>query len=340
MSPSSTAIETPTSRLAHHVGMVFEDPDTQITSTSVAEEVAFALENLKVPTAEIARRVGAALSMVGLAGLEDKHPANLSGGQKQRLSIASALALSSDIIVLDEPTSQLDPVATAEVFAILRRLNRENGLTVVVASHASEELAEIADRILLVADGRIVAEGSPETVFSQTAMLGLAQGAAARHRALARGAGGFVGRGDLPETFPVTLAGASQAYVDRPLPPPPAARVAARDRHRRSGDGARRHRPDACLSRRDASAARRRPHGSAGRVPGASPGATAAASRRWCGISCGCSTRRRARCGSEAATSPSSRSAIWRSASATSRRTRTSRSSATRSPRRWGSPSP
>ena len=103
------SIETPTSRLAHHVGMVFEDPDTQITSTSVAEEVAFALENLKVPTLGDRRRVGAALGMVGLAGLEAKHPANLSGGQKQRLSIASALALSSDIIVLDEPTSQLDP---------------------------------------------------------------------------------------------------------------------------------------------------------------------------------------------------------------------------------------
>src|SRR5262245_54712617 len=135
------AIETPTSRLAHKVGMVFEDPDTQITATTVAEEVAFALENLKVPTPEIARRVGDALKVVGLAGHEAKHPAILSSGQKQRLSIASALALSPDIIVLDEPTSQLDPVATAEVFAILERLNREGGLTVVVATHASEELA-------------------------------------------------------------------------------------------------------------------------------------------------------------------------------------------------------
>lgn len=165
------AIETPTSRLAHHVGMVFEDPETQITATTVAEEVAFALENLKVPPPEIATRVEAALQAVGLSGLEDKHPASLSGGQKQRLSIAAALALAPDIIVLDEPTSQLDPVGTAEVFAILERLNREDGLTVVVASHASEELAEIADRILLLDGGRIVLDGAPEAVFSRTAEL-------------------------------------------------------------------------------------------------------------------------------------------------------------------------
>ncbi|PDQ21924.1 ABC transporter [Mesorhizobium sanjuanii] len=165
------AIETPTSRLAELVGMVFEDPETQITATTVEGEVAFALENLKVPTPEIVRRVGEALKAVGLAGQETRHPANLSGGQKQRLSIAAALALSSDIIVLDEPTSQLDPVASAEVFAILLKLNRENGLTVVIASHASEELAEIADRVLLISDGKVAAEGPPETVFAATDML-------------------------------------------------------------------------------------------------------------------------------------------------------------------------
>ncbi len=164
-------IDTPTSGLARKVGMVFEDPETQITATTVESEVAFALENLKVPTPEIVRRVRDALAAVGLAGQETKHPANLSGGQKQRLSIASALALSSDIIVLDEPTSQLDPVAAEEVFVILRRLNDENGLTVIVASHASEELALIADRILLLSQGSVIAEGPPETVFASPAML-------------------------------------------------------------------------------------------------------------------------------------------------------------------------
>jgi energy-coupling factor transport system ATP-binding protein len=214
------AIDTPTNRLAHHVGMVFEDPDTQITATTVAEEVAFALENLKVPTLEIGRRVGEALGFVGLAGLEAKHPANLSGGQKQRLSIASALALSPDIIVLDEPTSQLDPVATAEVFAILERLNHQNGLTVVVASHASEELAEIADRILLLADGRIVAEGPPDAVFSQTAKLGVLK---VRPPDIVRSFEVLAHcsvEASVPETLPVTIVAASKAYGDHPLPVP------------------------------------------------------------------------------------------------------------------------
>jgi energy-coupling factor transporter ATP-binding protein EcfA2 len=200
--------------------MVFEDPDTQITSTNVAEEVAFALENLKVPTLEIGRRVSAALSMVGLSGLEAKHPANLSGGQKQRLSIASALALSPEIIVLDEPTSQLDPLATAEVFAILDKLKRQKGLTVVIASHASEELAEIADRILLLARGRIIAEGSPAAVFSQTAKLKSQKvrppDIVRSFEVLAQSSA----KGSMPEPFPVTMAAARDAYVDRPLPVP------------------------------------------------------------------------------------------------------------------------
>jgi energy-coupling factor transporter ATP-binding protein EcfA2 len=162
------AIDVPTSRLARHVGMVFEDPETQITATTVIEEAAFALENLGVPSEEMVVRVSEALHAVGLAGMEQKHPANLSGGQKQRLSIASALALSPDLIVLDEPTSQLDPVATGEVFALLRRLNSEKGVTIIVASHASEELAEIAHRIIVLDGGRIVAEGPPENVFART----------------------------------------------------------------------------------------------------------------------------------------------------------------------------
>ena len=164
-------VDTPTSRLAATVGMVFEDPETQITATTVEAEVAFALENLKVPTGEMAARVRAALDATGLSGLELKHPAALSGGQKQRLAIAAALALTPALIVLDEPTSQLDPHGTSEVFMLLRQLARERGVAVIVASHASEELAEVAQRIVLLADGRIVRDGTPAEVLGDVELL-------------------------------------------------------------------------------------------------------------------------------------------------------------------------
>lgn len=163
--------EDPTSSLAARVGMVFEDPETQITATTVESEVAFALENLNVPSAIMRARVDDALRAVGLEGLEHKHPANLSGGQKQRLAIASALALEPALIVLDEPTSQLDPVGNREIFALLARLNRERGLTVVIASHASEELAATASRIILLSEGRIVRDGTPGEVLGDVALM-------------------------------------------------------------------------------------------------------------------------------------------------------------------------
>ncbi len=219
--------EVPTSRIAARVGMVFEDPETQITAPAVEDEVAFALENLSVPPPVIAQRVAEALAAVGLAGLERKHPANLSGGQKQRLAIASALALLPDLIVLDEPTSQLDPVGTRDVFALLRRLNRERGIAVVLASHASEELAASADRVVLLSGGRIVAEGAPVAVFGDVELL-------ARHevrppdiaRAFAAVAAVLAPASPRP-AVPVTLAEAPAAFrpfraaldaADPPLP--------------------------------------------------------------------------------------------------------------------------
>ncbi len=205
-------LETPTSRLAATVGMVFEDPETQITATTVEGEVAFALENLKVPTELMQVRVAEALRAVGLAGLERKHPARLSGGQKQRLAIASALALAPDCIVLDEPTSQLDPVGTAEVFALLSRLNRERGITIIVASHAGEELAAVATRILLLSGGRIIRDGSPGAVLGDVALLkthdvrppDIAQAFAAVAARLIPGA---------PPLAPVTLGEAAEAFA-------------------------------------------------------------------------------------------------------------------------------
>ena len=159
-------LEHPVRVLARTVGIVFQDPETQLTATSVEHEVAFALENLCVRPDEIRTRVHEALHAVGLAGLEKKHPHELSGGQKQRLAIAAALALKPQVLVLDEPTSQLDPVGAAEVFTLVRTLNRELRMTVVLASHQSEEVAEFADRVALLAKGRLV-RVAPSAAFFQ-----------------------------------------------------------------------------------------------------------------------------------------------------------------------------
>ncbi len=157
----------PISDLAQHVAAVFEDPEMQLTATSVENEIAFALENLRVPAAEIRARIPRVLEAVRLAGTEEKHPQDLSGGQKQRLAIASALALQPDLLILDEPTSQLDPVGAEDVFATVKHLNQTLGITVVMVSHAAEEMATYADRLALLSDGQLQATGTPSEIYGQ-----------------------------------------------------------------------------------------------------------------------------------------------------------------------------
>lgn len=157
--------------LALNVGMVLQDPEAQLFASDVRSEVAFAAENLGMERAEILERIAWALKTVRLEGMEERTPRQLSGGQKQRLAIAAALVMRPDILVLDEPTSQLDPVGTSEVFSVLQRLNRELGMTVVLASHTSEIIAEFADRILLLDHGEIVADGTPAEIFSNIELL-------------------------------------------------------------------------------------------------------------------------------------------------------------------------
>ena len=164
-------IEHPVSRLARHVSEVFQDPETQLIATSVENEIAFALENICLPREEMQARIPQVLEAVRLDGMEHRHPHELSGGQKQRLAIAAGLAMRPDLLVLDEPTSQLDPVGRQEVFAVLRELNRELGVTILMASHSAEEMAEHADRIMLLSEGEAVALGTPDDIYGDVERL-------------------------------------------------------------------------------------------------------------------------------------------------------------------------
>ena len=148
------------------VGMVFQNPDNQIVANVVEEDVAFAPENLGVPPAEIRQRVDAALKAVGMYEYREHAPHLLSGGQKQRVAIAGVIAMAPRCIVLDEPTAMLDPVGRREVLHTIQALNRTSGVTVVLITHHLDEAA-LADRLVVMADGHVVADGAPKTVFSR-----------------------------------------------------------------------------------------------------------------------------------------------------------------------------
>jgi energy-coupling factor transporter ATP-binding protein EcfA2 len=156
---------TPVREMARTVGIVFDNPEFQLSQATVAEEVALGLESLAVPSDEMPGRIAQALTAVGLAGLEERSPMALSGGQQQRVAIAAVLAMQPTVLVMDEPTASLDPAGTADVFAIARRLNREAGMTVIVAEHDVEALASFADRIVVLDAGRVVAQGTPAEVL-------------------------------------------------------------------------------------------------------------------------------------------------------------------------------
>ncbi len=153
--------------LAQITGMVFQNPDDQIFSTVVEDEIAFGPENLCLPKAEIDQRVRESLEMVGMSEYRSAPTGTLSGGQKQRVCIASMLAMMPKILVLDEPISQLDPAGAAEVMHIIRELNRKLGLTIVLVEHRLHEIAPLADRIVLMDCGRIVLDEPVKKAFEQ-----------------------------------------------------------------------------------------------------------------------------------------------------------------------------
>ena len=156
--------------IRQRVGMVFQNPDNQIVANVVEEDVAFAPENLGVPTEEIRRRVDEALKAVGMDQFVTHAPPLLSGGQKQRIAIAGVIAMEPACIVLDEATAMLDPIGRREVLSAVHRLNREKDITVILITHHMNE-AEDADRVVVMNDGRVDLDGTPEEVFSQVACL-------------------------------------------------------------------------------------------------------------------------------------------------------------------------
>lgn len=147
-------------------GMVFQNPDNQIVATIVEEDVAFGPENLGVPPEQIRKRVDEALKAVNMTEYAHHGPHLLSGGQKQRVGIAGVLAMKPECIILDEPTAMLDPSGRREVIETIKRLNKEEGITIILITHYMEESVS-ADRVVIVDNGKIVHQGTPKQVFSK-----------------------------------------------------------------------------------------------------------------------------------------------------------------------------
>ena len=165
-----TADEKLTYDIRRKVGLVLQNPDNQLVASIVEEDVAFGPENLGIPSEEIRERVDEALKAVDMYDYRLNAPHKLSGGQKQRVAIAGIIAMKPDCIVLDEPTAMLDPKGRQEVLDTILKLNRENGITIVMITHYMEE-AVLADKVYVIDNGRMLTSGTPREVFSQVELL-------------------------------------------------------------------------------------------------------------------------------------------------------------------------
>jgi len=165
-----------TKELATRVGMVFQDPENQLVAMDVEREIAFGLENLAFPKGVIAKRMEESLDTLGISGLRYRQVHELSDGEKQKVIIASVLALHPDVLVLDEPTSELDPKSAEEVLSVVQRLNDELGITVILVEHRLDRVVHLVDRMIVLDEGRIVADGNPRAVLSNCDIASLGAG--------------------------------------------------------------------------------------------------------------------------------------------------------------------
>jgi energy-coupling factor transporter ATP-binding protein EcfA2 len=201
------------SELVGHIGLVFQNPYNQLSGArlSVASEVAFGLENTGVPRKIMLPRVQSALEKVGLAALAERSPYSLSGGEMQRLALAAVLVVEPRVLVLDEPTAQLDPLGARQMFEVIRVLAADRGMTVVMAEHRAEWIASFADRLVVLAEGAIVRDGPPREILADAhlAELGLT---VPRYTFAARAASSM-GRWSAHTPLPVTLDEARQGFA-------------------------------------------------------------------------------------------------------------------------------
>jgi energy-coupling factor transporter ATP-binding protein EcfA2 len=160
------ATKHPTYEMAKHVGLVFQNPENQLFALSIEKDVAFGLENLGVSREEMRKRVDWALNLTAIYDLRERSPHEVSGGQQQRVAIAAVLAMQPEIIVLDEPTSFLDPLSAEKIFEVIHELNKKLGITVVLVEHRLDLTAKYANHIITMDEGRVCSDGETREVLS------------------------------------------------------------------------------------------------------------------------------------------------------------------------------
>lgn len=201
-----------------NVGLAFQNPFNQISGAkyTVFEEIAFGLENIGVPRDEMKVRVQEAMKLTGISNLADRSPYSLSGGQQQRVALTSILVMQPKVLILDEPTSQMDPIGTREVFGVIRRM-AEKGMTVVLAEHKVEWIANFADRVVAMHEGQILLDGKPREVLTSDILIDKGFGIS-RYTSVARKARalGLWKR----EHLPVTLEEAAEGFAVNLTPAP------------------------------------------------------------------------------------------------------------------------